>query len=132
MIEAIGAGRDPRSALGRQMLGGLHLWEVFRPGLLTASGVSVPLLTVYNGERPWVVVGELTTGDVLAAPLNDAAGNPKWFSPIIEAGDLMFPGSKVSQLELAHVWSFGAHVPIGIVSDHGRASVAGGIRSYFS
>jgi len=81
------------------------------PGLLTSPGVANPYLTLYGGNRPWVVLGELLNGSLVAAPLNDARGNPKWYAPEIAAAHLLFPNAKHSQLELAHLWSLPPGLP---------------------
>ena len=133
MLRAVSPGHDERRALGERTVVGAQLWDVIRPGLLTEHGVARPLLTAYDGDRPWMVIGELVTGDVLAAPLNDATGNTKWFTPVIGAGELLFPGSKESQLEWAHLWSFGRPVAaVGTVSPSARIALGQAIKRYFT
>jgi len=102
---------SPRAAVGRRLLAGASCWKVVRPGLLTSPGVANPYLTLYGGNRPWVVLGELLNGSLVAAPLNDARGNPKWYAPEIAAAHLLFPNAKHSQLELAHLWSLPPGLP---------------------
>ena len=115
---------------GRLVLGS-RLWEVVRPGLMTNHDVSRPLLTVYDGDRPWVILGELRSGALVAAPLNDARGNPKWWTPLVEADQLAFPGSKRSQVELAHLWSLPATLPkFGSVQAGGRQTIEQAIQRY--
>jgi hypothetical protein len=88
--------------------------------------------TAYQGERPWVVIGETTFGDLLAAPLNEA-GNPKWYTPILAREEVLMPGSsKDAQLELAHLWSLPASLPsVGSVSPAGQGRVLEALKSYF-
>jgi len=120
-----------RKALWARLLVGPRLWEVVRPGLLTRPGVGRPLLTVYDGDRPWVVIGELVGGDLVAAPLNDARGNPKSWTPVVAADQLGFPGSKPSQVELAHLWSLPPTLrAVGTVKAAGAASISSAIGRY--
>lgn len=133
LCTAPGAGLPgARTLLGRQLLRGGHLWEVIRPGLLTTAAARRPYLTIYDGDRPWVVVGELAGGDLLAAPLNDARGNPKWWAPQVAAEDLALPGAKPSQIELAHLWSFRDSPPAaGKVLPRAHAPLARAVTGYF-
>jgi hypothetical protein len=96
---------NPRAILKTYIGVGARLWQVVSPGLLTAPHIPRPLHTVYDGERPWVILGELPNGSVLAAPLNDATGNPKWWAPQVGPPVLDIPGGKLSQIELAHLWA---------------------------
>jgi hypothetical protein len=135
MLEAVGEIKtDPRVLVRDRLLEGGRLWEVVRPGLLTAASVAPPLGTIYDGDRPWVVLGELENGRVLAAPLNDASGNPKWWAPQVAATALEFVGSKDSQIELAHLWSFDAHAlrVSGVVAETVRAPLGEDVLSYYS
>jgi hypothetical protein len=92
--------------------------------------------TVYDGSdlRPWIVVGETAAGDLVAAPLNDAQQNPKWWTPIITQVDMSFPGNnKDGQVELAHLWTLpGALAADGRVEMAGRPPVEAAVRNYFS
>ena len=106
MLLPLGMGTSPRPAIRDCLLQGEECWRVIRPGFLTAWGVPNPYMNVCGGDRPWVVVGELSSHDLLAVPLNDGRGNPKWFTPQIEQRPLLIRDSKLSQLELAHLWSF--------------------------
>ena len=131
VIPVPGAMPQARKALWARLLVGSRLWDVVRPGLLSRPGVRRPLLTVYDGDRPWVVVGELVGGDLVAAPLNDARGNPKSWTPVVAADQLGFPGSKPSQVELAHVWSLPATLrAVGTVNAGGAASISSAIGRY--
>lgn len=130
-VESEGGG-DPRQLLAEAIGTGPRLWDLVWPGELLADPRCGPLSTTYQGERPWVVIGVVTGGDLLAAPLNDAA-NPKWFTPLLNREEVRMPGSsKESQLELAHVWtlppSLGA---VGTVAAAARTRVLGALRSYF-
>lgn len=122
---------NPRPLLGERMLIGSHLWEVFRPGPLLVPASQELRTTVYRGDRPWVIIGELLDGSVLAAPLNEPS-NPMWWTPVLEASELQFIGSKRSQLELAHVWSFSPPAsPIGRVAALDPASLSATVSGYF-
>jgi hypothetical protein len=87
---------------------------------------------MYQGERPWVAVGETPSGDLLAAPLNEA-GNPKWYTPVLAQEEVVMQGScKDAQLELAHLWSLPAAVgAVGSVSPAARERVIEALKSYF-
>jgi len=125
-------GGDPRQLLGEAVARGERLWDVVWPGELMSGGERRPLSTAYQGERPWVVIGETVSGDLLAAPLNEA-GNPKWYTPLLAREDVRMPGSsKDAQLELAHLWSLPASLPaVGTVSPAGRARVLDSLKIYF-
>ena len=85
--------RDPRPVLRRHLLRGPMLWDVIRPGLLAQPDAERPLYTVYDGDRPWVVIGQSFSGAPIAVPLNDARGKSKWWAPTLEAYELRFVGS---------------------------------------
>ena len=125
-------GGDPRQLLGEAVGAGSRLWDLVWPGELLADPQGGPLSTIYQGERPWVVIGVVPGGDLLAAPLNEAA-NPKWFTPLLAREEVRMPGSsKESQLELAHVWSFPQSLgAVGTVAPEARTRVLGALRSYF-
>jgi hypothetical protein len=91
-------------------------------------------LTLYAGRRPWVVVGELANGRRLAVPLNDARGNPKWYTPVVRWQDLRMPAStKDAQLELAHLWSLPADVRVvGTLAPSARETIGQAVWSYYS
>lgn len=131
VMRAAGAVPEARKALWARLMLGPRLWQVVRPGLLTRPAVSRPLLTVYDGDRPWVVLGELQGGTLVAAPLNDARGNPKWWTPVLRADQLGFAGSKPSQVELAHLWSLPATLSsAGAVQAGGDQTIAQVIGRY--
>ena len=111
---------------------GERAWEVVWPKLLVLDGVRRPLSTVYDGLRPWLVVGETMAGDLLAAPLNDVS-NPKWFTPVARWDEMDFDGNvKDSQVELAHLWTLPAGVPsIGWFLDAAIDRVEEAMLSYF-
>ena len=71
-VEAEASG-DPRQLLGDAVGAGPRLWDVVWPLELVADSRRGPPSTIYQGERPWVVIGVVTGGDLLAAPLNEAA-----------------------------------------------------------
>jgi hypothetical protein len=126
------SGGDPRQLLGEAIGIGRRLWEVVWPGELMSAGESHLSSTAYQGERPWVVVGETPSGDLLAAPLNQA-GNSKWYTPLLAREEVLMPGSsKDAQLELAHLWSLPASLPsVGSVSPAGQARVLEALKNYF-
>ena len=122
-----------RTASAASFLRGTRLWEVVRPGGLLVPDAPRTLSTIYAGSdrRPWIVVGETDTADIIAAPLNDAE-NPKWWTPIVPRTALSFDGNvKDSQVELAHAWSLPAGVAtVGSVMAAGRGAVERAIREY--
>jgi hypothetical protein len=125
-------GGDPRQLLGEAMGVGSRLWDVIWPGeLLTHPGAG-PTSTLYQGERPWVVLGEMGTGDLLAAPLNDA-GNPRWYTPVVSREEVQMQGSsKDAQLELAHVWSLPpSQGAVGTLALAARDRILEALKSYF-
>ena len=125
-------GGDPRQLLGEAIGSGPRLWDVVWPGDLMSGGERRLRSTAYQGERPWVVIGQTTSGDLLAAPLNEA-GNPKWYTPLLAREEILMPGSsKDAQLELAHLWSLPASLAsVGSVSEAGRARVLEALKIYF-
>ena len=94
-------GASLRAAIRERLLVGTRCRQLVRPGLLTAAGVGDPYMTLYAGGRPWVVLGEREDYQLLAAPLNGALANPKWFAPQVAPRHLLFPGAGTAQLELA-------------------------------
>jgi hypothetical protein len=125
-------GGDPRQLLGEAVGIGSRLWDVVWPEELVSGSDWGPLATMYQGERPWVAVGETPSGDLLAAPLNEA-GNPKWYTPVLAQEEVVMQGScKDAQLELAHLWSLPAAVgAVGSVSPAARERVLEALKSYF-
>ncbi len=108
------------------------LWAIIKPGLLTQPHAERPLYTVYDGDRPWVVVGQTASGAPIAIPLNDARGSRKWYAPTLEANKLLFAGSKDSKVELNHLWSFeGSSSVVGEVAAAGREKLSVAVASYF-
>ena len=103
-------GASLRAAIRERLLVGTRCWQLVRHGLLIAAGVGDPYLTLYAGERQWVVHGELEEGQLLAATLNGALENPKWFAPQVAARHLLCPGAGPAQHELTHVVAAG-HMP---------------------
>ena len=123
-------GGDPRQLLAEAVGTGARLWDVVWPGEMVPGGG--PLSTIYQGERPWVVVGETALGDVLAAPLNEAA-NPKWYTPLLAREEILMAGSaKDAQLELAHLWSFpGSMAAVGTVAPAAHPRLLEALAGYF-
>ena len=126
------AGGDPRALLGEAVGVGPRIWEVVWPGDLSLDPGARGGRTTYQGERPWVVIGETTSGDLLAAPLNEA-GNTKWYTPEIARDEVLMSGSsKDAQLELAHLWSLPGSLPaVGSVSSTARPRVLEAVKKYF-
>lgn len=121
--------RDARALLS-WYLGRGSTWNVIWPGDLSRRP-GEDLFTVYRTSRPWVILGELDDGSPLAAPLNDAT-NPTWFTPVIEANDILLPNAKRCQLELAHLWSFPPGLQVsGSISRGTRRAVNEALRGYF-
>jgi hypothetical protein len=130
------AGRTKglRRRLRNHLLVGKRLWTVVFVRSLVVGDPWRPYRTVYAGSRPWVVLGELGNGELLAAPLNDAATNPKWFTPVIGRSDVQISGStKDVQLELAHLWSIDPAVQrLGQIAPRARELVGQDVWRYFS
>ena len=121
---------SPRGSLADGLLRGGRLWTAIDPGDLLRRKISKPL-TIYRGERPWIVVGELPEGALLAVPLNEPT-NPKWYAPVVDGSCLDFEGSKTSQAELAHVWSFDRSLDsIGGALAECQKQIESAIRRYF-
>jgi hypothetical protein len=125
-------GGDPRILLGEAIGTGPRLWDVIWPGELVRDPERGRLATTYQGERPWVVIGGLSNGDFLAAPLNEA-GNPKWYTPLIAREEVLMSGSsKDAQLELAHLWSFPPSLSaVGNIADSARERVLEDLLKYY-
>ena len=123
---------DPRQLLGDAVGVGGRLWEVVWPGDLLRDPERGPLELVYRGERPWVVLGETPSGDLLASPLNDAT-NPKWFTPVLGRDEILVRDShKEAQLELAHLWSLpGSLAAVGDVAEGAHPRLLEAVRGYF-
>jgi hypothetical protein len=125
-------GGDPRQLLGEAVGIGSRLWDLVWPGELMGGSEARFLSTLYQGERPWVVVGRTTSGDLLSAPLNEA-GNPKWYTPLLAREEVLMPGSsKDAQLELAHLWSLpGSQARIGSVAPAAQVRILETLKLYF-
>jgi hypothetical protein len=125
-------GGDPRMLLGEAIGVGPRLWDVIWPGELVIDPGRGPLGTTYQGERPWVVIGLTPTGDLLAAPLNEA-GNPKWYTPLLAQEEVVMSGSsKDAQLELPHLWSFPPSLAsVGSIASVARDRVLEDLRAYY-
>lgn len=130
-VESESAG-DPRQLLAEAVAAGPRLWEIVWPGELLRDPEHGPLGTVYQRERPWVVVGSTAAGDLLAAPLNEAS-NPQWYTPVLAEGDMLMDRSrKDAQLELAHLWTFPESLgAIGTVASAAHEGLLEALRRYF-
>jgi hypothetical protein len=125
-------GGDPRMLLGELIGTGSRMWDVVWPGDLLLDPHRGGLATTYQGERPWVVLGTMTEGDILAAPLNEAA-NPKWYTPVIAREEVLMSGSsKDAQLELPHLWSFpGSLSAVGTIAPEAQGRILEDLNSYY-
>jgi hypothetical protein len=125
------ASEDARKLISTCLVTGPCLWHCIAPGPLLAVPSAGPT-TVYGGSRPWLVVGRLETGVVLAVPVNDARGQEKWYAPHIPAGALPTPEAKDSQIELAHLWSLPAGWrDIGILEAGQRSALGEAVKKYY-
>jgi len=133
LIDAVGeTSAGARAALAACLLSGADLWTVVQPGELRIAGPPIAD-TVYQGDRPWVVIGEAGSAGVLAVPLNDAGGGDiRQYQHLLRASDLVFPGSKDSRVELNHVWSFPRGLPLlGSVDSSAVSGLADAIKKEF-
>lgn len=97
-----------RALLFQRLLVGPRMWSIVHPGELKKPGVALSLGTVYSGDRPFVVLGELTDGTAIGAPLSSQVQGPRVYTCILETCDVSH-GSR-SQVELAHLWAL-SNVP---------------------
>ncbi len=132
MLEVVDAAPVPDARLLLSWcLGRGSMWNIIWPGDLARRPGEQDLYTVYRVSRPWVVLGALDDDSPLAAPLNDAT-NPVWFTPVIEAHDILMPNAKRCQLELAHLWSFPVMGQVdGTISAGARPAITDALRTYF-
>jgi hypothetical protein len=119
-----------RKLLGQNLLRGVNLWSIIRPGPLRKPGSALND-TVYQGDRPWIVVGELASGALLAMPLNEYDGRRAIYNHPIDAGALNIPGAKPSKLELNHLWSFPPCSAVANLSQIAHVEAAAAIRKYY-
>jgi len=132
VVGSLGRTASPRSRIARCLFHGDRAWSVVWPGPLVEPGLPAPYLTLYDGDRPWIVLGALPDGAVLAAPLNDARGNPKWYAPRVARDDLDGVGDKDGQLEMAHLWSLPGHLPAaGRVREGAREVLRAKVAAYY-
>lgn len=132
VLGSLGRTGSPRPRIAGGLFRGDRCWELVRPGPLLRPEVPAPHLTLYDGDRPWVVLGRLTPGPLLAAPLNDARGNPKWYAPRIAREDLEGEGAKDAQLEMAHLWSLPEDLPgLGAVGGRARPGLQKAVAAYY-
>ncbi|MFP4624789.1 MAG: hypothetical protein ACLFRX_11460 [Gemmatimonadota bacterium] len=132
VVGQLGRTASPRPAIARRLFRGRRDWSLVWPGHLVRPGVPTPLYTLYDDDRPWLVVGELASGAPLAAPLNDARGNPKWYAPRIGREELEGAGAKDGQLEMAHLWSLPEGLPaVGGVAEAARPALRETVSAYY-
>lgn len=121
-----------RLLIARQLSTGSSSLDIVRPGPLLRPGWTDVRTTVYKGDRPWIVIGRLQSGAVLAAPLNDASGRQFWFTPVVAPPDLDFFSAKASQVELAHLWSFPEQEVVGTLGGQGALAVQTTAMKYYT
>ena len=132
VLGSVGRTASPRPRIARCLFQGGRVWSLVWPGPLLGLVVPAPYLTLYDGDRPWIILGELPTGALLAAPLNDARGNPKWYAPRIDRAALEGAGAKDAQLEMAHLWALPAGLPaVGAVAERARSNVRERVVAYY-
>ena len=121
-----------RESLTALLLTGPRLWQVIRPGSLRTQGPAIQD-TLYQGDRPWLVVGELANQALLAVALNDIGpGTRGHYQHEVRQADLEFPGSKHSKVELNHIWSFPSALPgIGQLSVAARPAAQAALLGYY-
>ena len=107
-------------------------FEIIRLGQLRKNGLVVKD-TIYQKDRPCVVIGETNNGSLLAVPLNDAGGGVQGhYQHAIFAADLDFLDSKDSIVELAHIWSFPATLtPVGRVQANAHLQLKSAVKKYY-
>jgi hypothetical protein len=131
MLNSDGAGRtDARQLLSDLLLHGDRLWQIIQPGFLRTQLVQD---TVYQGKRPWIVLGNALDVGLLAAPLNDIGeGIRGHYQCELLSSVLPFPGSIDSKLELNHLWSFPSTTPpSGMLASQAHCATAAAIRGYY-
>ncbi|MGD2067800.1 MAG: hypothetical protein PVI57_03880 [Gemmatimonadota bacterium] len=132
VLGSLGRGASLRPQLARRLFTGERCWSIVWPGHLLRSAGAGPRFTLYHGDRPWVVLGELSGGSLLAAPLNDASGSAKWYAPRIARGDLEGAAAKDGQLEMAHLWSLPRDLPAaGGVAERARPGLRRAVGGYY-
>lgn len=120
-----------RNLLSQSLLRGVRQWSIIRPGFLRKPGV-VRKDTVYQGDRPWIVVGELASGALLGMPLNEDDGNRAVYNHLIDASALNIPNAKPSKLELNHLWSFPTTCSaVALLAQSARSAAAAAVRNYY-
>jgi hypothetical protein len=122
-----------RQEVSRLVLLGDHVWRVVRPGRLRHPGTEEDD-TVYQGDRPWVVIGGPHECGVLAIPLNALGqGAHHHYQCEVKREDLDTPDAKDSKLELGHLWSFpsGQVDHVGNVRLGARERITAKLRSYY-
>lgn len=133
VLGALGGTASPRPSIARCLFQGARVWSVVWPGPLLGHGVPAPYGTIYDGDRPWVVLGELRAGPLLAAPLNDVRGNPKWYAPRIDAADFEGAAGKDGQLEMAHLWALPEDLPaVDRVRERAWTGLRAGVEGYYA
>lgn len=127
----LGRTASPRGLIARRLFLGDRCWSLVWPGHLLRDAGAGPRFTVYHGDRPWIVLGMLESGSLLAAPLNDAT-NPKWYAPGVDAEHLQGGAAKDGQLEMAHLWSLPQGLPAaGVVGEGAREGLRRAVEGYY-
>ena len=104
-----------RSALNSRVGIGSRMWEIVYPGPLLKEGAQYGM--VYLGDRPWLIIGELTNGRPLAVPMNSTNRTEStkaynlfldmsWYVIMPSETDHRLLQSDTNCLaELPHIWS---------------------------
>ena len=119
-------------AIRERLFLGERCWQLIRPGRLRARHMPD---TLFADDRPWLVIGELADGQLLATPLCDypSAALKMLWQPSVDGQHVGFPATKRCKLALEHVWSFPAATPAsGEVRPLGRPQLQTAIRHFFS
>lgn len=128
VIEVPGAiGPDVRSLLANHLLRGPALWEIL-PSVDLWSRTAPPDTTIYQGARPWIVLGE-TAMSILAAPLNHCAPGEvmatyQSFVSQTSLQAMVTPSPRNSKLEMNHIWSLPKKISgVGSLAARARAAL---------
>jgi hypothetical protein len=123
---------NARQELSRLVLQGNATWTIVSPGMLRYPGTG-EMDTVYQGDRPWVMIGGPHECGLLAVPLNDLGkGAHPYYQCAVQRADLQLPSAKDSKLELGHVWSFPKEMErVGEVLPDARTAITAALKRYY-
>jgi hypothetical protein len=126
---------DPLSIIRAHLLVGDNFWNIVRPGPLLSAAAPRPLYNLYDGDRPWIVVGETAGAELIAAPLHHARAG-KMVGAMVGATNRdegSEPGSIASRVNIGHLWTLPRSVDVlSEVGREGRARIAGVLTDYYS